>query len=92
MPKNKNKEQAAQHPAHRVQLGRIQAAVWQNDTEQGVRYNTTFSRSYKDGEEWKHSDSYGRDDLLVIAEAARQAYLWIHEQSKADADKEGGAE
>lgn len=79
MPKKQNKDK----PAHQVQLGRIKAAVWQNDTEQGVRYNTTFSRSYKDGEEWKNSDSFGRDDLLVVAEAARLAYLWIHEQSRA---------
>ena len=86
------KKQSKDKPAHQVQFGRIKAAVWQNDTEQGVRYNTTFSRSYKDGEEWKNSDSFGRDDLLAVSEAARQAFLWIHEQSKADADKESGAE
>ena len=84
MPKNnKPKEE----PAHRIRFGRIQASVWGNDTDQGVRYNTTFSRSYKDGEEWKHTDSFGRDDLLVIAEAARQAYLWIHEQRSSDEGK-----
>jgi hypothetical protein len=68
----------------------IQAAVWENDTDQGPRYNTTFSRSYKDGEEWKSSDSFGRDDLLTVAEAARLAFLWIHEQSKAASEKDNG--
>lgn len=86
MPKSKSKDE----PAHRVRFGRIQAAVWQNDTEQGVRFNTTFSRSYKDGEEWKHTESFGRDDLLAVAEAARQAFNWIHRQSKQSEDDKGG--
>ncbi len=83
MPKKKDRDP----PAHQVKLGRIKAAVWQNDTEQGVRYNTTFSRSYKDGEEWKNSDSFGRDDLLALGEAARLAFHWIHQQSKAASDE-----
>jgi len=27
----------------------------------------TVSRSYKEGDSWKSSDSFGRDDLLVLA-------------------------
>lgn len=84
MPKKKDNEP----PVHHVQLGRIRAAVWKNDTEQGVRYNTTFSRSYKDGEEWKSTDSFGRDELLIVAEAARLAFLWIHEQPRGGPERE----
>ena len=40
-------------PVHEVRLGFIKAAVWRNETESGVRYNVTFSRLYKDGEQWK---------------------------------------
>jgi len=42
----------------------------------------TFARSYKDGDEWKNATSFGRDDLLTVAEAARMAWHWIHRNSK----------
>ena len=69
-------------PAHEIRLGRIRATIWENDTQNGVRYNVTFQRIYKDGEEWKESVSFGRDDLLLVAKAADQAHTWIYEQAK----------
>ena len=50
-------------PIHEVRLGFIKAAVWRNETEAGVRYNATFSRLYRDGDQWKSTESFGRDDL-----------------------------
>jgi hypothetical protein len=78
-----------QKPVHEVRLGAIKAAVWKNDTQNGVRYNTTFSRLYKDEDEWKTTDSFGRDDLLVLAKVADRAHSWIHEQSQEE-DKNDG--
>ena len=69
-------------PIHEVRLGHIKAAVWRNDTEAGVRYNVTFNRLYKDGDTWKSTDSFGRDDLLLLAKAADQTHSWIHTQSR----------
>ena len=69
-------------PAHEIRLGRIRATIWENDTQNGVRYNVTFQRVYKDGEEWKESVSFGRDDLLLVAKAADQAHTWIYEQTQ----------
>ena len=68
-------------PSHEVRLGSIKAAVWRNETESGVRYNVTVSRIYKDGEEWKSTDSFGRDDLLLLAKVADHAHTWICGQS-----------
>jgi aryl-phospho-beta-D-glucosidase BglC (GH1 family) len=70
-----------QKPIHEVRLGHIKAAVWKNEVENGVRYNATFSRIYKDGDNWKSTDSFGRDDLLVLAKVADNAHSWIHQQS-----------
>jgi len=70
-----------------VRLGAVKAAIWKNDTEKGVRYNTTFSRLYRDGEDWKTTDSFGRDDLLVLAKVSDQAHSWIHEQSREEEEK-----
>lgn len=80
MPKDK--------PAHEVRLGAIKAAIWKNDTEKGVRYNTTFTRLYRDEEEWKHTDSFGRDDLLVLAKVADQVHSWIHAQAQVQEERE----
>jgi hypothetical protein len=69
-------------PIHEVRLGAIKAAVWKNDSESGVRYNVTLSRIYKDGEEWKSTDSFGRDDLLLVAKVADRAHSWIFDQNQ----------
>ena len=68
-------------PIHEVRLGSIKAAVWRNDTETGVRYNVTLSRLYKEGDQWKSTDSFGRDDLLLLAKVADNAHSWICHQS-----------
>ena len=48
--------------------------LWANDTKVGVRYGVTFQRLYKDGEEWKTTDSFGRDDLPLVAKVADMAH------------------
>ncbi len=71
-------------PVHVVRLRNIRAAVWANDTEYGVRYNATVARLYKDNEDqWRTSDSFGRDDLLLLAKVLDQAHTWISEQAQA---------
>ncbi|HRI12462.1 MAG TPA: hypothetical protein PLX89_05600 [Verrucomicrobiota bacterium] len=68
---------ARARPVHEIRLGAIRAAVWANETDNGTWYNVTFERSYKDGDTWKSTGSFGRDDLLVLAKAADQAHTWI---------------
>ena len=69
-------------PTHEVRLGSIKAAVWRNETETGARYNVTFTRLFKQDDKWASSDSFGRDDLLVLAKVADQAHSWIHLQEQ----------
>jgi hypothetical protein len=72
-------------PIHEVRLGSIKAAVWKNETEAGIRYNVTLSRIYKDGDQnWQSTDSFGRDDLLLVAKVADQAHSWIFQQSQSE--------
>ena len=68
---------AIQKPVHEVRLGLIKAAVWANDTEQGVRHNVSIARLYKEGDDWKSTTSFGRDDLLLVAKVADLAHSWI---------------
>ena len=69
-------------PVHEVRLGRIRAAVWENDTKNGTRHNVTLSRLYRDGDDWKDSSSFGRDDLLLLAKVSDQAHSWICAQGQ----------
>ena len=73
---------AKQEPIHEVRLGTIRASLWKHETGGVVRYNTIFSRLYKDGDQWKSSDRFGRDDLLLLAKVADLAHSWIFAQAQ----------
>ena len=71
-------------PVHEVRMGQIRAAVWENETQTGPRYNVTFTRLYKAGAQWRDSGSFGRDDLPLLAKVADQAHTWIFQQKQDD--------
>ena len=73
---------ANQKPVHEIRLGRIKAAIWENETQNGTRHNVTVSRLYKDGEQWKDTQSFGRDDLPLLAKVIDRAHSWIFEESQ----------
>lgn len=73
----KKQTKEKQKPVQEIRMGRIKAAIWENDTEKGVRYNVTISRLYKDEETWKNSSSFGRDDLLLASKVLDRAHSWI---------------
>lgn len=64
-------------PVHEIRVGRIKAAIWENETQNGTRHNVTLSRIYKDGDEWKDSSSFGRDDLPLVAKVVDRVHDWI---------------
>jgi hypothetical protein len=82
---------ARDKPTHEIRFGTIRAAIWRNEGETGVRYNTQFARSYKDGEEWKSTDSFGREDLLTLAKIADCAHTWIFEQQQQEYERSKAA-
>lgn len=74
----RNLPMAKSGPAHEIRLGTIKAVIWANETARGVRHNVTFARLYRDGDEWKESASFGRDDLLNLARVSDLAHSWSH--------------
>ncbi len=82
--------QTAKRPVHEVRLGRIKATIWENDTRDGVRHNVSLSRIYKDGNQWKDSTSFGRDDLPLVMKVADMAHTWVFENSTTNGDRNGG--
>ena len=79
---------AKARPVHEVRMGRIKAAIWENDTQNGMRHNVTESRLYKDGDQWKDSNSFGRDDLPLVLKVVDQAHSWIFQNG--NTASEGG--
>lgn len=68
-------------PIHRIRIGSIGAAIFENRTEEGTSfYNAQFQRGYRTADGWKNTRSYGRDDLLALAKLADQVHTWIQEQ------------
>lgn len=74
-------------PAGEVRIGMIKATIWARPYEDGVAHNVTFSRIYKSGEEWRRTDTFGRDDLLVVAKVADLAHTWIWQEQAARKSK-----
>lgn len=78
---------SVKRPVHEIRFGRVKAAIWENETSQGVRHNVTFQRIYRDGETWKTTDSFGRDDLQLVQKVADLAHTWIYEQAQESSER-----
>lgn len=71
-------------PVNEFKVGRVRAAVWSNESEEGTWHTVTFSRLYKDKEgNWKDSTSFSRDDLPLLMKAADQAHTFLYQQQDA---------
>ena len=68
---------ANQKPVDEIRIGRVKATIWRNGTDEQPRHNVTFGRLYKEADQWKTTQSFGRNDLLVLAKVADQAHSRI---------------
>ena len=68
-------------PIHEIRLGRVKAAIWKNETENGTRFSVLLSRIYKTDSGWDSTNSFGRDELPLVAKCADMAHTWIFQQS-----------
>src|SRR5580704_17232194 len=73
----KQPERSGNGPVFSCRHRALKAAVWRNELENGPMFNTTVSRSYKDGDDWKESGSFGYDDVLLVAELLRTCHGFI---------------
>jgi hypothetical protein len=62
--------------------GGVRAAIWENDGKDGgLYYSITISRRYRDQKdgEWKSGSRFTPNELLAVAVAAQQAFIWCME-------------
>lgn len=80
-PQEKKKVAAPSNlPVKTFRLGPIKAAVWRMKADQKF-YGVTFARTYVDeANKYHDSDSFGRDDLPLVAKLADQAHTFIFER------------
>ena len=60
-------------PVRKFRIGNVTVAVWKNDEF----YSVTLQKSFKDGEEWKNTDSLGSGDILNAMKCLERAEAYI---------------
>ena len=70
-------------PVAEFRINGVKAVVWENETRNGSMFNTTLVRVYKDkDEEWKETNSLGRDDLLAARKVPDEAHSFILDEER----------
>lgn len=74
-------EKINKNPIKVFTCGPVKAAIWSDsriidDTLVEV-HSIKIDRSYKDGDQWKHTDSFNIEDLPKVALVAMEAYRHV---------------
>lgn len=64
-------------PEQSLRYGPVEAAIWRNHGENGDFLNTTFTRHYRQGDDWKQTDSFREQDLPTLSKLAADAHTAI---------------
>lgn len=61
----------------------ISASVFENETHQNGQkirfYKVSLQRAFKQGDEFKHNSSFGRDDIPIAIHVLQQAWQFVLE-------------
>ena len=61
-------------PEAKFVVGTVQVAVWENDGKEGTFNTISIDRSYKTGEDWKHTHSLRVNDIPKAILALQKSY------------------
>jgi hypothetical protein len=68
-------------PEKRFKCGPITASTWPEtkivEGEMVKFYSISIDRSYREGDEWKHTTSFAVEDLPKVALVANEAYKYL---------------
>lgn len=73
---NRDGEIVGDPPVRKFRVGNVTAAVWANE---GV-YSVTMQKSYKEGEEWKNTETLFHGDIMNAVKALERAEEFIARQ------------
>ena len=69
-------------PFQVIRRGLLKAVIWENQTANGAMFSTQLVRVYKDGDDWKETHSFNREDLLHAAKLLDAADTSIHREEE----------
>ncbi len=64
-------------PVKKFKVGCVNATIWKNEGDKGPVFSAKFERRYKDGDEWKSSNSFLLGQLDDVAGAIELAKTYI---------------
>ena len=68
-------------PEKKFSCGSISASIWANtkvvNSETIKLYSVTINKAYKEGEDWKYTNSFNIEDLPKVALVATEAYKYV---------------
>ena len=68
-------------PEKKFSCGSISASIWANTkvvTGEKIKiYSVTINKAYKEGENWKYTNSFNIEDLPKVALVATEAYQYM---------------
>ena len=80
-PVKEQETASAQKPIETFRLRGVSASIFANhakvDGQDRTFHKVSVQRAYKDGDEWKHTSSFGRDDLPVLTMVLQRAWEFI---------------
>lgn len=70
-------------PVFELRHGLLKVRVHRKHTKAGPRHTVTIVRLFKDGDLWKESSRFGRDDIPLMRLLLDQAFVWIYQNAGA---------
>jgi hypothetical protein len=64
-------------PVHEIRRGFIKVKIRSKRGDKRKHYSLSIVRLFRNGDQWKESSRYGRDDIPVIRLALDEAFGWI---------------
>lgn len=71
----------ARTPAFELRRELIKVRVWRKRTRSGLRHTVAVTRLFRNGDVWKESTRFGRDDIPLMRLLLDAAHTWILENS-----------
>ena len=69
-------------PIHEIRRGLIKVRIWRKRTRDRLRHTITATRLFRNGDLWKESSRFGRNDIPLLRLALDEAHTWILRQSE----------
>ena len=69
-------------PIHEIRRGLIKVRIWRKRTRDRMRHTITVTRLFRNGDLWKESTRFGRDDIPLLRLAVDAAHSWIFRHSE----------